>query len=155
MAPRLLLSTFGATLRESILIESGATVDQYPTGSRPSILMLIAGMVLEVLLNGGRGATWYTNKGFDGADLRAVSEAVAIVGPIEDLIMDGQLLDVDEFRCDREGVRLGGVRAGDQVALLVSEYRSSAVVECPVKLPAGVPGAVQELTPGFPREVER
>ncbi len=107
----------------------------------------IRAMLLEALFNGGRGVAYYTSKGFDGADLRAVSEAVAIAQPIEDMIMDGQLLDVDEFRCEREGVRLGGIRAGDQVALLVSEYDSPTGVECTVQLPEGVTGEVHELTP--------
>ncbi len=114
----------------------------------------VRAMALEVLLNGGRGVTYYTNWGFDAADLRAVSQAVAIVGPIEDLIMDGQLLDLDEFHCECEGVRLGGIRAGDQVALLVSEYETPTDIECSVRLPEGVTGEVYELTSAGRQAVE-
>ncbi len=112
----------------------------------------IRAIVLEVLFNGGRGVAYYTNKGVDGADLRAISEAVAIAQPIEDMIIDGQLLDVDEFHCGCEGVRLGGIQSGDQAVLLVSEYETPTDVECSVQLPEGVTGVLHELTPDGQRE---
>lgn len=113
----------------------------------------VRAILLEVLLNGGRGVAYYTSEGFDGADLRAVAQAIAIVQPIEDLILEGELLDLTDFHCDRAQVRLGGVRCGNQAVLLVSEYDWPGTLECRVTLPARVNGPVYELTPEGRREV--
>jgi len=109
-------------------------------------------IVLEVLLSGGRGLTYYTQSGFDAADLRAVAEAVAALRPVEDIIIEGKLLEGTE--CDREGVRLGGVRSADQGVLLVSEYETPGAVECRAELPGDLTGPVAELTPGGQEPVE-
>ncbi len=101
-------------------------------------------ILLEVLLNGGRGAAYYTHSGFDAADLRAVSQVVAMLRPVEDIIIEGQLLQ--GASCDLESVRLGGVRAGDRALLLVSEYDTPGEVSCTVRPPEGLHGAA-ELTP--------
>jgi hypothetical protein len=102
-------------------------------------------IALEVLLNGGRGLAYYTSDGFDAADLRAVSQAIAALGPVEDLIMEGDLLE--GAQCNRDSVRLGGIRSGDQAVLLVSEYDTPGQVQCTVTLPADLRGSVAELTP--------
>jgi hypothetical protein len=103
--------------------------------------------LLETLLNGGRGAAYYTHAGFDAADMRAVSQAVAMLRPYEDTIIQGQLLD--GATCERESVRLSAIRSGDRALLLVGEYQTSDPIECIVTPPEGF-GVAAELTSDEP-----
>jgi len=109
-------------------------------------------ILLEVLLGGGRGATYYTQSGFDAADMRAVADVVAMLTPVEDVIMNGDLLEGGA--CDVEKVRLSGVEDGTQAVLLVAEYETAGPVECTVTLPEGFGGEVYELTPYGSQPVE-
>lgn len=101
-------------------------------------------ILLEVLLNGGRGAGYYTSAGFDGADMRAVSQVVAMLRPYEEIITGGQLLS--GATCDAETVRLSAIRSGDRGLLLVGEYQTPGPVTCKVTPPEGFRIAA-ELTP--------
>ncbi len=109
-------------------------------------------ILLEVLLGGGRGAAYYTQSGFDAADMRAVADVVAMLTPVEDVIMNGELLEGGA--CDLETVRLSGVEDGTQAVLLLAEYETAEPVECTVTLPEGFAGQVYELTPYGSQPVE-
>ncbi len=102
-------------------------------------------ILLEVLLNGGRGAGYYTSAGFDAADMRAVAQVVALLKPYEDLIIGGELLP--DASCDAPTVHLSAIRAGDRGLLLVGEYETPGAVECTVTPPEGFT-IVAELTTG-------
>lgn len=100
-------------------------------------------ILLEVLLNGGRGAGYYTSAGFDAADMRAVAQVVAMLRPYEEIIVGGELLP--GAACDVETVHLSAIRSGDRGLLLVGEYETAGPVECTVTPPAGF-RIVSELT---------
>lgn len=102
-------------------------------------------ILLEVLFNGGRGAAYYTQDGFDGADLRAVSDVAAMLAPVEDTIMDGSLLA--GATCDVATARVSGVHDGERALVLVGEYESASPMTVTVMLPEGFRGEVRELTP--------
>jgi len=102
-------------------------------------------ILLEVLFNGGRGAAYYTSDGFDGADLRAVSDVAAMLAPVEDTIMDGSLLE--GASCDQPTARVSGVHDGARALLLVGEYEAGGSTTVTVTLPEGFRGEVRELTP--------
>lgn len=101
-------------------------------------------ILLEALLNGARGAAYYTHAGFDAADMRAVSQVVAMLRPCEGIIIEGELLQ--GATCDLESVRLSGIRAGDRALLMVAEYDTDGAVTCTVTPPEGF-RVVSELTP--------
>jgi len=101
-------------------------------------------ILLEVLLGGGRGAAYYTSAGFDAADMRAVSDVVAMLTPVEETIVNGRLLPGGAS--DVESVRLSAIEDGEQAVLLVAEYVTPGPVQAMVTLPAGVGEPVYELT---------
>ncbi len=107
--------------------------------------------LLETLLNGGRGAAYYTHAGFDAADMRAVSRVVAMLRPYEDIIIGGELLE--GATADNEAVHLSAIRTGERGLLLVGEYESSDATECAVTPPSGF-HVVSELTADGPDECE-
>lgn len=108
-------------------------------------------ILLEVLCNGGRGATYYTHSGFDGADLRAVADVAAMLAPVEDTIVDGAPLE--GATCDLPTARISGVQDGERALVLVAEYETDGPVTVSVTLPTGWGGELVELTPQGPRPV--
>lgn len=114
-------------------------------------------ILLETLLNGARGAAYYTSAGFDGADMRAVSQVVAMLKPVEQMIIEGSPLfgPADATALSTLGpaatadivtVRLSGISAGKQALLMVAEYETPGAVTATVTLPPAF-RLIGELTP--------
>ena len=77
-------------------------------------------MVLENFLNGAMGFTTFTWYGFSGMDMRYLSEAMNMVVPVEDIIVDGKI--IRDLNSSNPQVKLCGLRRGDEQLILVSEY---------------------------------
>ena len=108
-------------------------------------------MLLEACLNGCRGATYYTSNGFDAADYKALSQAIAVLCQVEDIVRDGNPLT--GASCGDKTVNIGGMALADKAVLLVSDYQSADRASSTVTLPKGFAGQVKELFPGPARIV--
>ena len=77
-------------------------------------------MVLAALANGARGITYYCYRDFDPLHFKYHSQAVDIVAPVEDIFVDGA--PIAGLSCDRPNVKLCGMAAAGEMAVLVSNY---------------------------------
>ncbi len=83
---------------------------------RPQFVEYIA---LEALMNGAGGFTYYAFWDFDTPrEYAAMAKALRMIAPYEDLIMDGELVDIAA-----EGVDVSAIRKGNEMLLLVGNYR--------------------------------
>lgn len=113
-------------------------------GEFPSHIM--RDLVLEAFFNGSCGITFYIIYDFNGLDLKYTSEAIAIAAKVEDVIMDGELIDTNEFTAP-EGVRVTGLRKENgEAAILVSDYtKKNAGVAIGVSYNVSAPAQVIDL----------
>lgn len=95
--------------------------------------------MLEVIAGGGKGFGFWGECPVDAADMKSVAQVVGMLGPYEDIILNG--------RADAEVKAVSGnavvkrVRADRGSLVLVSEYSRrplSVKVECPVAEPSRV-----------------
>ena len=83
---------------------------------RPQFVEYIA---LEALLNGAGGMTYYAYWDFDTPrEYAALAQALRMIAPYEDLIMDGELVEIPV-----NGVNTSAIRKGNEMLLLVGNYR--------------------------------
>lgn len=83
---------------------------------RPQFIEYIA---LETLLNGAGGFTYYAYWDFDNAmEYAAMAKALRMIAPYEDLVMDGELVEIKV-----DGVCTSAIRKGNEMLLLVGNYR--------------------------------
>lgn len=81
-------------------------------------------MVLEALLNGACGITYYGYGEFDNAlDFYYHCKALAKIAPYEDLLLDGQVLEPNGSNPE---LFYSGIQKGEQALLLVGNYRRAA-----------------------------
>ena len=81
-------------------------------------------MVLEALLNGAGGITYFGYAEFDTAlDFYYHSKALAKVAPYEDLLLDGEVLEPEGSNPD---FYYSAIRKGGQALFLVGNYRRAA-----------------------------
>ena len=74
---------------------------------------------LEALLNGAGGITYYAYWDFDNAmKYAALAKALRMIAPYENLIMDGAVTEIPA-----DGVNTSAVRKGNEMLLLVGNYR--------------------------------
>ena len=74
---------------------------------------------LETLLNGAGGFTYYAYWDFDNVlDYAAMAKALRMIAPYENLIMDGELVEIPV-----NGVNTSAIRKGNEMLLLVGNYR--------------------------------
>ena len=83
---------------------------------RPQFVEYIA---LETLLNGAGGFTYFAYWDFDNAlDYAAMAKALRAIAPYEDLVMDGELVEIPV-----KDVDTSAIRKGNEMLLLVGNYR--------------------------------
>ncbi len=83
---------------------------------RPQFIEYIA---LEALLNGAGGITYYAYWDFDSpVEYAALAKALRMIAPYEDLIMDGELVDIPV-----KNINTSAIRKGNEMLLLVGNYR--------------------------------
>jgi hypothetical protein len=77
-------------------------------------------MLLELFANGARGFTTFTWDGFDGLDFKYLADAMQMVVPVEDIIVDGKV--IEGLKASIPDVRLAGLVNNNEMIVLVSEY---------------------------------
>ncbi len=93
-------------------------------------------LVLEALANGARGITYYSYRNFDPLHFKYHAEAIDIVAPIEDIFVDG--VPIEGLSCDSERIKVCGMVAGGEMAILVSNYEgvepgTTVTVQAPIE----------------------
>ncbi|MFP4055997.1 MAG: hypothetical protein ACLF0G_03920 [Candidatus Brocadiia bacterium] len=106
--------------------------------------------LLECFANGARGTLFWSGRVWDPETLAGYAEALRIVAPVEDVVVDGEL--ASGVRC-RPPMRVSGMRRGREMFLLVADYRSDQRRFVSLELPLGGPLVVRDLKTG--REVVR
>jgi hypothetical protein len=89
-------------------------------------------MILEALMNGANGITYYCYYDFDTPmDFYYHAKALAEIAPYEDLIVDGKILEPEG---SNKGLTYSGIKKGDEMLLLIGNYKRTAP-ETEIKLP--------------------
>ena len=112
--------------------------------------------MLEVIAGGGKGFGFWGECPVDAADLKSVAQVVRMLGPYEDIILNGQA-DA-EVRAVSGNAVVKRVRSKRGSLVLVSEYSRrplSVKVECPVTerscvVDLSTGRQIGEVTPGNP-----
>ncbi len=102
--------------------------------------------LLEGYTNGARGHYFWSSRVWDCESLIAYNEAVRAIGPVEDLIVDGELVG-EAASMDPPG-RLSGMQHGDEMVLLVSDYFGRSKGMLRLRLRAQARSAVRDLLTG-------
>jgi hypothetical protein len=103
-------------------------------------------MILETFLNGARGFTSYTWYGFDGIALKYMTEALRMLVPVEDIIMDGDLLE--NIGSSNAQAKVCGMKSGKETLLLVRDYFSDKKIITTLTLPRKTTGDVIDMESG-------
>ena len=101
--------------------------------------------LLECFANGSRGVHFWSGRVWDAETLAAYARALAVVAPVEDVIVDGKLVS---GVASRPKMRISGMRRGDEMFLLLADYRSRRAKTVAVTLPPGPPRVVVDLANG-------
>jgi hypothetical protein len=96
-------------------------------------------VLLELFLNGSMGFTTWPYNGWDALDLKYVSQVMNLIVPIEDLLVDGEVM-TGLGTSDKE-VRAVGLVRGGEAAILVSGYYHAGLPALTLKLTS--PGAAK------------
>ncbi len=109
-------------------------------------------MVLEALLNGSRGITYFAYSDFAQAPLGYYyhAKALAAIRPYEDLIMDG---DVLELSGSNKEMLYSGIRRGQEMLLLVGNYLNASETTL-IKTPFSAIDAVKDIRDNKPVTVK-
>lgn len=107
---------------------------------RPQFVEYIA---LEALLNGAGGMTYYAYWDFDTPrEYAALAKALRMIAPYEDLLMDGELVEIPV-----KGVDTSAIRKGNEMLLLVGNYRRPDM-NVSIRLPFKKVEAITDLRDG-------
>jgi len=93
---------------------------------------------LECFLSGCRGITYWSPQQFDGRDFYYHLQAVNLASKIENIIMDGTVIEADKLSCVGQKLPVKGLELpSGEAAILVSSYRDAQAVPTPVINPPG------------------
>lgn len=101
--------------------------------------------LMESYANGSRGVHYWSHRLWDAELIDAQSRAIKMVVPVEDVVVDGEL--VQGVTCDPE-MRVSGMKKGDEMFLLIAKDYEPFSGSVTVKLPAAVSGEVIDLGSG-------
>ncbi len=101
--------------------------------------------MLESFANGARGVYWWSHRMWDTDYLMGMAGALANVYPVQHIIAAGEPLG--EIGAT-EGVRVRGMRLGDEMFLLVADYRISEAKVVQVSVPVETASEVVDLESG-------
>ena len=102
--------------------------------------------ILESYCNGARGVLFWSDRHWDAEYLIAYSNAIRAITPVEDIIMDGELIG-DVAQVESPG-HLSGMRHGDKMVLLVSDYQRAGDGTLELKLQLNVASQIRDLRTG-------
>jgi hypothetical protein len=94
-------------------------------------------ILLENFLNGSMGFTTWPWMAWDADDLRYMSQVMNMVIPLEDIIVDGKVMQ--GLKTSNKHVKFVGMQLGNKAAMLVSDYYHDSLPE--VTLSLKVPAA--------------
>jgi hypothetical protein len=103
-------------------------------------------VLLELFLNGSMGFTTWPYNGWDAQDLKYVSQVMNLVVPIEDLLMDGEVMA--GLGTSDEQVRAVGLVRGGEAAILVSGYYHADLPAVTLKLTSPAAAKLFDLATG-------
>jgi hypothetical protein len=92
--------------------------------------------LLENYANGARGIWFWSSRMWDAEDLIAYNKVIRAIAPVEDVIVNGDLVGAS---ATVQGVgRVSGVKLGSRMMLLVADYfgKSDGTVKVQLNLPA-------------------
>lgn len=107
--------------------------------------------LLECFANGARGLLFWSGRLWDTETLAAYADAVRIVAQLEDVVVEGELLE--GVKTD-PAVRVSGMRKGERMFLLVADYHAQTR-GAPVTVTLPVTGAVRVVDLATGAEVAR
>ncbi|MCD6360089.1 MAG: hypothetical protein J7M38_04430 [Armatimonadetes bacterium] len=102
-------------------------------------------VLLECFANGARGMNYWSGRIWDTEMLLAYSDVIHTVGQVEDLIINGELLEGAQVQGPG---RVRGVVRGDEMMVLVSDYRREGDGKVTVTLPVGHAAIATDLETG-------
>jgi len=76
--------------------------------------------ILECYTNGSRGIWFWSERSWDSEDLIAYNKAIRAIAPVEDVIVDGDLVGTSAA-VDGPG-RISGMKLGSKMVLLAADY---------------------------------
>ncbi len=88
--------------------------------------------LLECFANGSRGMQFWSGRVWDSELLAAYARAIRNVAPVEDVLMDGELLEGAQVQ---GAGRISGVVSGDEMVILVADYLGESDGTVTVVLP--------------------
>lgn len=101
--------------------------------------------LLECFCNGARGVYFWSGRVWDTETLSAFAHAIRNVAPVEDIIVDGDLLDGVVAEPE---ARVSGMRKGDRMLVLVADYHGSNGQTVQLTLPVEKPSMVIDQDTG-------
>jgi hypothetical protein len=102
--------------------------------------------LLECFANGARGLHFWSGRLWDTELLAAYARVIRNVAPVEDIIVDGELLT---GAAAEPAARISGMRRGNQMLLLVADYwKSSGTKAVKVTVPVAVESRIIDLDTG-------
>jgi len=103
--------------------------------------------MLECYANGSRGVHFWSGRLWDAGGLAGLAEAVRIAAPVEDVIVDGEL--VSGVTCT-PAMRTSGMRRGGEMFLLIADYARRRTGDVRVSLPDPADAVAVDLATGRP-----
>ncbi len=100
--------------------------------------------MLETLFNGASGTLYYTPINLSPGDLLAQAQVATIAAPVEDILAESQLLE----GLTSDDAHVSGVRRGDEMLVLVADYRHVGETTVHVRVPVAEPMQVVDLFTG-------
>lgn len=102
--------------------------------------------ILENFLNGAGGFTLYTWLGCDAADMKEMAEALRIVVPVEDIVVDGKV--ISGLTSSNKKVKICGLAKGSEKLILLSEYFDSSDTPVSFSVTTDEAGKVVDMRTG-------
>ncbi len=102
--------------------------------------------ILESYCNGARGVLFWSQRHWDAEYVIAYSNAIRAITPVEDIIMDGELIG-DTAQVTTPG-HISGMHHNNKMVLLVSDYQSAGNGTLELKLQLKTASQIRDLQSG-------
>jgi len=101
--------------------------------------------LLECFVNGARGVYFWSGRVWDTETLAAFARAIRNIAPVEDVIVDGELLEGAEAA---PKIRISGMRHGGRIVVLAADYDLAQPGMIQLRLPVKRASQVIDLDTG-------